>query len=84
MEKIDSEARSPDEQTALVNTGSDHHSENSLEDDVVDTRSELKFERGEFYNGSEMSSMIVPKNINPVRQYGPLSNYIRFMMTAGN
>ncbi|XP_048518455.1 TBC1 domain family member 20 isoform X2 [Dendroctonus ponderosae] len=45
MENLDSEVSSLDEQTRLINSCSDNRSETSLEDNVVDTRSELKFER---------------------------------------
>lgn len=48
MENFDSEISSIDEETAcLVNSNSDKPSENSLQDDIADTRSELRFERGE-------------------------------------
>lgn len=48
MENFDSEVSSLDEETAfLVNSNSDKPSENSFEEDIVDTRSELRFERGE-------------------------------------
>lgn len=48
MENFDSEISSIDEETAscLVNSNSDKPSENSFQDDIADTRSELKFERG--------------------------------------
>lgn len=48
MENFDSEVSSLDEETTfLVNSNSDKPSDNSFEEDIVDTRSELRFERGE-------------------------------------